>query len=76
LINLCWGDRIESWQKRRQVARIERNPLTNKEGAYIEATDNNLIFLPEPQGVKIYEEYEKKSKEILSPGVIYDESFG
>jgi hypothetical protein len=62
LINMFWGDRIESWQKRQQIARIERNPLTQKPGAYIEYTDENLIFLPEPQGVRIEEEWQRRIK--------------
>jgi hypothetical protein len=62
LINSLWGDRIEAWQKRQQVARIERNPLTKKEGAYIEYTDQNLIFLPVPQGVGIEEEWQRRVK--------------
>jgi len=57
LINSFGGDRMEAWLKKKQIARIERNPLTKKEGAYIEATDENLIFLPEPQGLKIWEEF-------------------
>jgi hypothetical protein len=62
LINLFWGDRIESWQKRHQIARIERNPLTEKAGAYIEYTDKNLIFLPAPQGARIEEEWQRRMK--------------
>ncbi|MFH0930243.1 MAG: hypothetical protein V1814_03260 [Candidatus Moraniibacteriota bacterium] len=65
LINLFWGDRIESWQKRHQIARIEHNPLTQKVGAYIKATDENLIFLPEPQGVRIEEEFQRRIKDIV-----------
>jgi hypothetical protein len=65
LINLFWGDRIESWQKRQQIARIERNPLTQKAGAYVEANDDNLIFLPEPQGVRIEEEWQRRLKDIV-----------
>jgi hypothetical protein len=76
LINFLGGDIIEAWLRKKQIARIERNPLTKKEGSYVEATGKNLIFLPEPQGEKIYEEYKKKSKEMFSSGVIYDESFG
>ncbi|TSA44661.1 hypothetical protein D4R51_03280 [bacterium] len=75
LINFLGGDIIEAWLKRHQIARILRNPLTKKEGAYIEATDENLIFLPEPQGVRIYEEYDKRLNELTSSGVVYDESF-
>ena len=62
LINILWGDRIESWQKRHQIVRIKRNPLTKKEGAYIEYTDKNLIFLPDPQGVRIDEEWRRRVK--------------
>jgi hypothetical protein len=57
---MLWGDRIESWLKRHQITRIERNPLTKKEGAYIEYTDKNLIFLPEPQGVRVEEEWQRR----------------
>jgi hypothetical protein len=58
LINMMRSDRIESWQRRKQIARIKRNPLTKKTGAYIEATDRNLIFLPDPQGVRIDKEFQ------------------
>jgi len=57
LINFMFGARMEAWLKKKQVARVELNPLTKKEGAYVEATDENLIFLPQPQGAKILEEY-------------------
>jgi hypothetical protein len=60
LINMMRGDRIEAWQKRRQIARIKRNPLTNKPGAYIEYNDKNLIFLPDPQGVRVEKEWQKR----------------
>jgi hypothetical protein len=65
LINLFWGDRIEAWQKRVQIVRIKRNPLTSKEGAYIEYSDENLIFLPAPQGARIEEEWQKRVKDIV-----------
>lgn len=60
LINLFWGDRLESWLKKKQIARIKRNPLTYKEEGYIEYTDENLVFLPEPQSRQIEEEWQKK----------------
>ncbi|HLM84354.1 MAG TPA: hypothetical protein VK254_04085 [Candidatus Bathyarchaeia archaeon] len=62
LINRLWGDRLESWLGQKQIARIRRNPLTKKEGAYIEATEENLIFLPVPQGVRIEEEWQRRIK--------------
>jgi hypothetical protein len=66
LINMLQGDRIESWLKRHQIARIERNPLTNKPGAYIEYSDENLIFLPAPQGVRIEEEWQRRIKPLTA----------
>lgn len=59
LINFPGGDRIETWLKCMQIARIERNPLTKKTGAYVEYSDRNLIFLPDPQGVRIEKEWRK-----------------
>jgi len=57
LIDLFGGDRIEAWLKRKQIEKIKRNPLTYKKGGYIEYTDENLIFLPEPQGSSVLEKY-------------------
>lgn len=62
LINLFGGDRIEAWLKAKQIARIKRNPLTQKPDAYIEYTDQNLIFLPEPQGGRIEEGWQRRIK--------------
>ena len=66
LINIFRGDRIEAWLKRKQIARIERNPLTHKEGAYIEYTGENLIFLPAPQGMRIEEEWRRRIKKFAA----------
>jgi len=57
LLNFIFGDRIESWLKRKQIARIKRNPLTYKKGGYVEYDDENLVFLPEPQGPGILEKF-------------------
>jgi len=57
LIDLFGGDRMETWIKRKQIEKIKRNPLTYKKGGYIEYTDENLIFLPEPQGPSVLEKY-------------------
>jgi hypothetical protein len=66
LINLLRGDRIEAWLKKRQIERIEQNPLTYKFGAYIAYSDKNLIFLPEPQGVRIEREWQERVKSLTS----------
>jgi hypothetical protein len=57
LINILGGDRMEAWLKEKQIAKIKRNPLTHKKGAYVEYTDENLVFLPEPQGAKVQGEF-------------------
>ena len=64
LINLLWGDRIELWLKKKQIERIKRNPLTYKKGGYVEYNDDNLVFLPEPQGAWIEEEWQRRLKNI------------
>jgi hypothetical protein len=65
LINLFWGDRIELWLKKKQIEKIKRNPLTYKKGGYVGYTDENLIFLPDPQGPRIEEEWQRRIKEIV-----------
>jgi len=67
LLNFIFGDRIESWLKKKQIARIVRNPLTYKKGGYVEYSDDNLVFLPEPQGEKIFQKFQEKLKNELSP---------
>jgi hypothetical protein len=62
LINTLGGGILESWLRRMQIRKIEKNPLTHKRGAYVEYDDRNLIFLPEPQGEKIFIEYLKRLK--------------
>lgn len=58
LINFLGGDRMESWLKKKQVDKIRKNPLTYKKEGYVEANDENLVFLPEPQGPGVIEQFE------------------
>ncbi len=76
LINLFRGDRIETWLKKKQIKKIERNPLTYRQGGYVEYNDNNLVFLPSPQGPKTKERYKNRLEEMHLPTAAYDESFG
>jgi hypothetical protein len=64
LINFLGGDRIETWLKKKQIARIEQNPLTYKEGSYVDCSDQNLIFLPDPQGVRIEKEWQRRIEKL------------
>lgn len=66
LINSLGGDRMELWLKRKQIEKIKRNPLTYKKGGYVEYNDNNLVFLPEPQGVWIEEEWQRRKKSLTA----------
>ncbi len=63
LINSLGGDRMESWLRKLQTEKIERNPLTHKAGGHVEATDKNLVFLPEPQGPRVMEEFKVLTSE-------------
>lgn len=51
---------IENWLKKWQKERIMKNPKTNQEGGLIQASDEALVFLPDPQGPKIFDEFKKK----------------
>lgn len=48
--------RLGDWEKRK----IENNPKTGIAGSYIQASDDALIFLPEPQGPKVFEEFKRR----------------
>jgi predicted nucleotidyltransferase len=51
---------IEKTLKNWQVKRIANDPRTHKPGSMVEANDNELIFLPEPQGPEVFEKYQEK----------------
>jgi hypothetical protein len=53
-------DFLENYLRKWEKEKIERNPKTRKEGSFIESSDEALIFLPEPQGPRIFEEFKKK----------------
>lgn len=40
-----------------QKRKIEKNPKTHLSGAYVVADDGALIFLPKPQGPKVFEKF-------------------
>jgi hypothetical protein len=62
IFNINWlENKLRNWEQEK----IKNNPKTSQEGSYIEASDKALIFLPDPQGPKVFEGY-KKSIEKLS----------
>ncbi len=52
--------RLALWQKRM----IERNPKTKLAGGFIEATDEALVFLPEPKGPQVFERFKERLSKI------------
>lgn len=52
--------RLALWQK----GKIARNPKTRWEGAYIEASDSALVFLPRPRGPRHFEKFKRLFGEV------------
>jgi hypothetical protein len=44
--------------------KIMNNPKTGQEGSLIEASDRALVFLPQPQGPKIFERFKKNLSKV------------
>lgn len=51
---------LEDWLGKWQRAKIMKNPKTKKAGSLIQASRESLVFLPEPQGPKVFERFRKK----------------
>lgn len=47
-----------------QKKKIAANPKTKLPGSLIEATDKALIFLPKPQGPKVFEKFKQRLSEV------------
>ena len=55
---------IENWLRKTEKKRIMQNPKTHQEGSMIYADDNALVFLPEPHGPKIFEQFKEKIEQL------------
>lgn len=53
-------DFLEQQLKTWQIKRINLDPRTKKVGSLIVANDTSLVFLPEPQGPLVFEEFKKR----------------
>ncbi|OGI17319.1 MAG: hypothetical protein A2Z52_02955 [Candidatus Moranbacteria bacterium RBG_19FT_COMBO_42_6] len=51
---------IEKSLKNWQMKRINRNPKTHQSGSMVSASEEALIFLPNPQGPKIYDKFQDR----------------
>ncbi|HCJ45540.1 MAG: hypothetical protein COZ27_00565 [Candidatus Moranbacteria bacterium CG_4_10_14_3_um_filter_41_65] len=54
------GLHLEVWLASWQGEKIRRNPKTSIEGSLIKADDHSLIFLPHPQGPRVFEKYKER----------------
>lgn len=57
-------DFIEKFLRKIEMEKIANNPKTHLTGSIIEANDDCLAFLPEPQGKEIYEKCKEKLVEL------------
>jgi hypothetical protein len=55
---------LERVLRRVQKKKIASNPKTQYIGSLIEATDKALIFLPKPQGPKVFEQFKQRLSEM------------
>jgi hypothetical protein len=51
---------VEQWLSPWQKEKISRNPKTQIKGSMIEASDQALIFLPSPQGPRVFEKFKER----------------
>ncbi|HEX8974834.1 MAG TPA: hypothetical protein VF817_05145 [Patescibacteria group bacterium] len=55
---------LEKWLKKIEKKRIMKNPKTHQEGSLVYADDDALIFLPNPHGPRVFEEFKEKMEKI------------
>jgi hypothetical protein len=54
ILDFAWLEKkLGGWEKKK----IGENPKTHQAGSFVEASDEHLVFLPEPQGEKILERF-------------------
>jgi hypothetical protein len=58
-------DFIEKGLKSWQMKRINRNPKTHQPGSMVTAGDGALVFLPSPQGPRIWEKFQANLKDLV-----------
>jgi len=63
LENILKYDWLEKYLRKVELKKIRNNPNTDKPNSLIEADDRALIFLPEPQGPKVFEKFKKNIDE-------------
>lgn len=62
---ICGFDFIENFLKKFQLRRIMKNPKTHQAGSMVIANNEALIFLPSPQGPKIYDKFQDRLNSLV-----------
>ncbi len=57
-------DFLENWMRILETKKIKNNPKTHQRGSYIDVSEEALIFLPNPQGPKVFENFKRKVSEL------------
>lgn len=58
---------LERLAGRLQRSKIRRNPKSTWPGSYIVADDSALVFLPKPQGPRVFDRYQRRLQDVLLP---------
>ena len=53
------SDSLEKYLRKIELRKIKQNPKTSQTNSFIVADDDALIFLPDPQGPKIFEKFKE-----------------
>lgn len=63
LENLLDHEFLEKYLEKIETEKIQRNPKTSNKDSLISADRNALIFLPHPQGPKVFENFKNRAQE-------------
>jgi len=55
---------LENWLRILETKKIKNNPKTHQKGSLIDISDEALIFLPSPQGPKVFERFKERISEL------------
>ncbi|MDR3558823.1 MAG: hypothetical protein P4L62_01180 [Candidatus Pacebacteria bacterium] len=65
------SDKLEARLKKWQMDRIVADPRTYQKGSGVTAGSDALVFLPDPQGPRVYEKYRERVDALAESATIY-----
>jgi hypothetical protein len=66
------SDKLEARLKKWQMDRIVGDPRTYQKGSGVTAGSDALVFLPDPQGPRVYEKYRERVDALAESATIYN----